>query len=41
MLLLVKLINFFGYRDNANKNCLKAEPGSVHVHNQQAESSLS
>lgn len=41
MLLLVRLISYFGYRENANRNCLKAEPGSVHVYNQRAESSLS
>lgn len=41
MLLLVGVINYFGYRDNANRDCLKAVPGSTHVYSQQAESSLS
>lgn len=41
MLLLVRLINYCGYKKNENRNCLKAEPGYVHVYNQQAESSLS
>lgn len=41
MSVLVKIIGYFGSRDNADVNCLQAKSGSVRVYNQQVPSKQS